>query len=212
MSSLLLFQISFDKKDSIVSALSIPRAEEFVARLRGRLSENRVRHCISVADTMWHIAKDLGIDQERAAIAGLLHDMCKAFSPSDMLAAAERYRIAINETQLRKPALLHGHVAAHEARHELNIDHDDVHEAIAWHVTGHPYVGPLALALYYPDFSEPYRDFEEAATARDIYQKDGIRKAVHYVAHAKMERLIAKQMLVDQNTQAFRAWLDATPV
>jgi HD superfamily phosphohydrolase YqeK len=78
-------------------------------------------------------------------------------------------------------------------------------------VTGHPNIGPLALALYYADFSEPYRDFEEASIAREIYKKEGIRKAAHYVAHAKMERLIAKQMLVDQNTQAFRAWLDETP-
>lgn len=194
-----------------MSALNIPRADEFVARLSGRLSENRVRHCISVAETMWHVAKENGLNAERAAIAGLLHDMCKAFSPADMLAAAEHYQIAVNETQRKKPSLLHGHVAAHEARHELGVDHDDVHEAIAWHVTGHPKVGPLALALYYADFSEPYRDFEEAARAREIYRKEGIRKAVHYVAHAKIERLVAKQMLVDPNTHAFRAWLETAP-
>ena len=201
----------FNDEDFIVSALSIPRADEFVARLRERLSENRVRHCISVAETMRHVAKENGLDVERAAVAGLLHDMCKAFSPADMLAAAERYRISINETQLKKPTLLHGHVAAHEAKHDLGVDHDDVHEAIAWHVTGYPKVGPLALALYYADFSEPYRDFEEAAVARDIYKKDGLHTAVRYVAHAKTERLVRKRMFIDPNTAAFRAWMETTP-
>ncbi|MCC6797100.1 MAG: bis(5'-nucleosyl)-tetraphosphatase (symmetrical) YqeK [Candidatus Hydrogenedentes bacterium] len=194
-----------------MSALSIPRADEFVARLRGRLSENRVRHCVSVAETMWQVASENGLDTNRAAVAGFLHDMCKAFTPADMLAAADRYRISINETQRKKPSLLHGHVAAHEAKHDLGVDHDDVHEAIAWHVTGYPNVGPLALALYYADFSEPYRDFEEAEVARDIYQKDGLRTAVRYVARAKTERLVTKRMLIDPNTDAFRAWLETAP-
>ena len=194
-----------------MSALSIPRAEEFVARLRGRLSENRVRHCISVAETMWQVATETGLDPSRAAIAGLLHDMCKAFTPADMLAAADRYQITINDTQRKKPSLLHGHVAAHESKHELGIDDAEIHEAIAWHVTGYPKVGPLALALYYADFSEPCRDFEEAATAREIYGKEGIRKAVHYVAHAKIERLVSRQLLVDPNTHAFRTWLETAP-
>lgn len=156
---------------------------------------------------MQKIAGDVGVDPHRAVVAGLLHDMCKAFGPSDMLAAAERYRIAINETQRQRPALLHGHVAAAEAKHELGIEHDDIYEAIAWHVTGRPKLGPLALALYYADFSEPLRTHDEAAVAREIYHKEGLRKAVAYVAHAKIERLLAKHALVDPHTQDFRNWL-----
>ncbi|NUM54691.1 MAG: HD domain-containing protein [Candidatus Hydrogenedentes bacterium] len=190
-----------------MSALNIPRADEFVARLRQRLSENRVRHCISVAETMWCIAGAIGINPERAAVAGLLHDMCKAFTPADMLAAAERYRIAVTETQRQRPALLHGHVAAEEARHELGVAHDDVYEAIAWHVTGRPQIGPLALALYYADFSEPFREFDEALVARDIYRREGLRKAVSYIAHAKIERLMNKKGLVDPHAHDFRLWL-----
>lgn len=192
-----------------MSALSIPRAAEFVARLRERLSENRVRHCISVAETMWVIAGNAGIDPERAALAGLLHDMCKALGPPEMLAAAERYRIAVNDTHRQKPMLLHGHVAAAEAKHELGVAHNDVHEAIAWHVTGRPNVGPLALALYYADFSEPLRTHDEAAIARDIFKREGLRRAVTYVARAKIERLVAKNALVDPHTQDFRNWLEA---
>lgn len=192
-----------------MSALHIPRADEFVARLRTRLSEARVRHCISVAETMWGLADDAGVDRERAAVAGLLHDMCKALGPADMLAAAERYRIEVNDTHRQKPMLLHGHVAAAEAKHELGIAHDDVNEAIAWHVTGRPHVGPLALALYYADFSEPLRTHDEAAVAREIFANEGLRRAVTYVARAKIERLIAKSALVDPHTRDFRLWLEA---
>lgn len=156
---------------------------------------------------MWSIAECVGIDPERAAIAGLLHDMCKALSPADMLAAAERYRIAVSDVQHQRPMLLHGHVAAEEAKHELGIAEDDVYEAIAWHVTGRPEVGPLALALYYADFSEPLRDFDEAAVARRIYENEGLRQAVKYVARAKIDRLLMRNSLVDPNTHKFSQWL-----
>lgn len=157
---------------------------------------------------MWSIAERVGIDPERAATAGLLHDMCKAFTPADMLAAAERYRIAVNDTQRRCPMLLHGHVAAEEAKHELGVAEDDVYEAIAWHVTGRSEIGPLALALYYADFSEPLRDFDEAAVARRIFEKEGLRRAAAYVARAKIERLSTRNSLVDPNTQKFSLWLE----
>lgn len=192
-----------------MSALNIPRAAEFVALLRARLSEGRVRHCVSVAETMWAIADDAGIDRERAVVAGLLHDMCKALGPAVMLAAAERYRIDINESQRKKPMLLHGHVAAAEAKHELGIAHDDVHEAIAWHVTGKPNIGPLALALYYADFSEPLRNFEEAAVSREIFKHRGLLRAVAYVATAKIERLVQRNALVDRQSHDFWQWLAA---
>jgi predicted HD superfamily hydrolase involved in NAD metabolism len=191
-----------------VSALSIPRADEFVARLRQRLSESRVRHCISVAETMWIVAGDIGLNREGAAIAGLLHDMCKAFSPADMLAAASRYNIAMNEAQRLRPSLLHGHVAAHEAKHELGISDNSIQEAIAWHVTGHPKIGPLALALYYADFSEPLREGSDAARAREIYATKGLQPAVSFAAQSKLDRLVAKNAHIDSNSHAFRAWLD----
>jgi len=188
--------------------MKIPRADEFVAILRARMGEARLRHCISVAEMMWSIAPATGVDREKAAIAGFLHDMCKSMPQEEMLAAAESYGIPINEVQRKRPTLLHGLVAAEEARHQLGIHDGEVHEAIAWHVTGKPDIGPLALSLYYADFSEPLRTHEEAAQARTIFDTAGLLRAVRFVANAKVAILNRKNALVDPNAHQFSAWLE----
>ena len=191
-----------------MSAMKIPRADEIVAILRARVGGARLRDCVSVAERMWSIAPATGVDPEKAAIAGFLHDMCKSMPQEEMLAAAESYGIPINEVQRKRPTLLHGLVAAEEARHQLGIHDDAVHEAIAWHVTGKPDIGPLALSLYYADFSEPLRTHEEAAQARTIFDTAGLLRAVRFVANAKVAILNHKNALVDPNAHQFSAWLE----
>ena len=94
---------------------------------------------------------------EASIAAGLLHDLCKGMGASDMLEAARRYGIALTDAQRSNPGLLHGPLAAKECRRALGIRDDAVYEAIYWHTTGHPGLGPLALALYLADFAEPLR-------------------------------------------------------
>lgn len=157
---------------------------------------------------LWAIAPLTDVDREKAVIAGLLHDMCKAKPQAEMLAAAESYGIQVNETQRKRPTLLHGRVAAEEVRRELGIADDEVYEAIAWHVTGKPGIGPLALSLYFADFSEPCRTHDEAAEARRIFDAEGLMRAVRYVAQSKVSMLAAKNAVMDPIAHAFGAWLD----
>jgi predicted HD superfamily hydrolase involved in NAD metabolism len=194
-------------EDCIVSALSIPRADEFLHALRESVGETRVRHCVSVAELLWSIAQPAGVDPEKAAIAGLLHDLCKGMRNEELLAAALEYGIEVSDVHRARPGLLHGHVGAEYCRRRLGIEDDVVHEAIAWHVTGRPHYGPLGLALYFADFAEPLRAHPESAEARRRFDNRGLLHAVAYVADAKLRHLEEKGALIDPSTQAFRAWL-----
>lgn len=167
-----------------------------------------MQHCVSVADTLWSVAPRIGIDREKAVTAGLLHDMCKGMGHDALLNAAESYGLQISPVQRKRPSLLHGHVAAEEARRERMIDSDDVYEAIAWHVTGRRAMGALALALYYADFSEPLRTYEQAEAARQIFERHGLQAAVQYIADQKVRMLFEKGALVDDAAHDFRNWLE----
>lgn len=190
-----------------MSALSIPRADEFLRTLRESVGETRVRHCISVAELLWSIATRANIDPEQAATAGLLHDLCKGMRNEELLAAAHQFGIDISDLHRARPSLLHGHVGAEYCRRQLGIEDENVHEAIAWHVTGRPHYGLLGLALYFADFAEPLRAQPESAEARKRFDTDGLFRAVAYVADAKLKHLEDKQALIDPATRAFRAWI-----
>ncbi len=185
---------------------SIPRAEEFFGIIEDRLKPKTLHHVLGVTELMLRVAPDLGISLEDAAAAGLLHDLCKPLKRAEMIAAAEDYRLPISETQREKPALLHGPVAAEEAKRELNVESDAVYEAIYWHTTGKPGLGLLGQALYFADFSEPNRTYSGSAEARALLKAEGFTKALLYAADSKLE-VVQSKAAVDPMTEAFNDWL-----
>lgn len=187
-------------------AHATPRAAEFIALLKERLPERTVRHSISVADLMQQVAPKAGVDSGAAVTAGLLHDLFKATKGAELLEAARRYRIPISAGHHEKPMLLHGPVAAEEAKHVLGIEDEGVYDAIYWHTTGRANFGKVGLALYFSDFAEPFRAMPESAEARTKLASEGFAAAVRYVAEKKLEH-VRKKFTVDPNTAAFDAWL-----
>jgi len=184
-----------------------PRANEFIDLLNERLPERTFRHVISVANLMAEIAEQAGVDKDQAVTAGLLHDLFKATKGHELLEAADRYGIPIGPIHRDKPMLLHGPVAAEEARHVLGVSEPDIYEAIYWHTTGREKLGPLGRALYFADFSEPLRTMPESAEARQRLASDGFIPALLYVAEKKLHHCRDKYH-VDPATEAFNEWLN----
>lgn len=190
--------------------MQAPRAKELLSLLRERVSEKRASHCIFTAEFLSSFAEKAGVSHDKAVTAGLLHDMCKDLDDDQMLTKADEYNIEVSELQTKKPSLLHGPVAAEEARRNLGIKDDEVYEAIYWHATGRPGLCLLGQALYVADFSEPLRAFPDARLGREILQKEGFIRALKFVAHAKISHIQGKAQIVDPISEAFREWLDAT--
>lgn len=185
---------------------SISRAEEFFGIIENRLKPKTLHHVLGVTELMLKVAPHIGISIEDAAAAGLLHDLCKPLKRNAMIAAAERYNLTINDTQREKPQLLHGPVAAEEAKRELNVESEDVYEAIFYHTTGKPGLGLVGQALYFADFSEPNRTYEGSTEARALLSAEGFTKALLYAADAKLTHIQSKAH-IDPLTQTFNDWL-----
>jgi len=183
-----------------------PRAKEFVHLLRERLSEQTVSHSIFTAALMASFAAEAGITNEQAVTAGLLHDLYKDADDATVLATAEKWGIVPSETQRNNPGLLHGALAAEECRRNLGVTDSTVLEAIEWHTTGKPGLGPVGLALYLADFAEPSRRHGVAAEAREILRREGFRKALFYTSEKKLEHVNSKRD-TDPMTVEFHRWL-----
>lgn len=181
-----------------------PRADEFLALIRERLPVKTYRHTLSVAQTMLDAAEAAGISEEQAVTAGLLHDLCKPLKPDALAEKAKRYGIT---QYLDVPNLLHGPVAAEEARRELGVQDEAVIDAVRWHTTGRAEWGRVGQVLFYADFSEPRRPHPQAAEARRILTERGFNAALRYVVHEKFH-FVKKKYAPDPNTQAFEEWVN----
>jgi len=181
-------------------------AKELVRLLRERVSGKTASHCIFTAEYLSSFAPKLGVTNDQAVTAGLMHDLWKGADEEAYLAEAAKYGIAPNDAQKQKPKLLHGPIAAEECRRKLGIDDPAIYEAIYWHTTGRPGLGTLGLALYVADFAEPTRTMAEAAEARTMLRKAGFNPTLRYVAEQKILH-IRKKTSVDPVSEEFYAWV-----
>lgn len=156
---------------------------------RARLSEKRYAHVKGVADTAETLARRHGLPPRKTRLAALLHDISRESSPDELLAAAQRNGMELDDFTADRPMLLHGPVAAEAARRELGVEDPEVLEAVRVHTTGAPRIGPVAVAVYVADKIEPSRDYPSVEELRDLAQKDlhetaaSILRATH--AHNK---------------------------
>ncbi len=183
------------------------RYKEFLQLLRKRLPDNKVSHCVFVAEYLASFADKINIDHDAAVTAGLLHDLHRITVPEELFEIADRYQIPISTEQRENPVLLHGPVAAVVCRNELNIDDEDVYEAIYWHTTGRPKFCRLGQALYLADFSEPKRKYPEAAQARELLRKQGFDAALQYVIETRNNYIQERIGAMHPDSYAFQLWV-----
>ncbi len=111
-----------------------------------------------MSQTAEALAKALNLPpetQEKAALAGLLHDAAKLLTPPELSAKAEQYGVTLSEEDRRNPQVLHAKVAPAYVQEALGIDDPEVLNAIAAHTTGHGAMSPLELIVYVADKIEP---------------------------------------------------------
>jgi len=76
------------------------------------VKKSRFEHSERVAEMCVVLAKKAGVDEQKAYLAGIGHDMCKDFSDEKLFELAAKDGKAIIDFDRKKPALLHGRAAA----------------------------------------------------------------------------------------------------
>ena len=149
---------------------------------RERLSDKRYEHTVRVAETARRLAKLHGLDQEKARLAGLLHDTAREIGKEELLRVAEEDGLSVGDFERERPILLHGPVAAELAREDLGVEDVEILDAVRAHTTGEPGMGPLALALFVADKIEPGREQPGVEDLRELAPA-----SLHRAARAALE-------------------------
>lgn len=143
--------------------------------LRGKayeyLKPKRIPHVAGCEKEAVRLAERWGVDREKAATAGILHDITKKLNFDEQLNLCDKYGIIFSTAELSYPALLHARTGAALARELFGIA-DDIFEAIRWHTTGKPDMTLLEKIIYLADGIEPTRDYPSVEKIREAAYED----------------------------------------
>lgn len=112
----------------------------------------RLLHALRVADLARTLAARAGADAGRAYLAGVVHDVARDLPPAELLRLAPPE----HEIDACHPLAVHGR-AGRRLLERWGLADPAVLEAVEDHTTGPRGPGPVALALYIADVSEPGR-------------------------------------------------------
>ena len=173
--------------------------EEARDAVYGMIPEKRYIHTMLVVQTAKLLAEKNGVDNNKAAWAGLLHDCAKALAPDESLAMLSSLDCPVDEITLRERSLLHAPLGAALAKSVFGIDDQEILDAIACHTTGKANMTTLDKIIYLADAIEPSRDYPQVEELRKQAMED-LDGAVLAYMDVSIKYILKKGGLLHPNT------------
>ncbi len=139
---------------------------DFVSELKRYLTERRYRHTAYVAVEAVSLAKQVGVDPEKAFLAAALHDVAKKLSVEQLQELGYLPDPAIPEP------VIHAFAGAYMAEHVFGVEDPEIIDAIRYHTTGRPAMSQLEKVIYVADCIEKTRDYEGVGSFRRAVYRD----------------------------------------
>lgn len=181
---------------------------EYMRReLQQRLKRNRFAHSVGVAYTAVKLAKRFGVDEEKAYIAGLLHDCAREYENDEMLDQAIRWGIEINYVEREMPILLHPYIGAKMIRPIYGVRDEEIEQAIWRHTVGAIDMTPLDKIIYIADMIEPNRTYPGVEELRNLAETAELDEIILTALSESIIFVVRKNSLVHPTTISARNFL-----
>ncbi|PJI09560.1 MULTISPECIES: bis(5'-nucleosyl)-tetraphosphatase (symmetrical) YqeK [Clostridium] len=149
-------------------------------------------HSLRVAKEAKVLAERYGINNEKAEIAGLLHDISGIYPSDERLKIAEELGLNIFEEERVLPLILHQRISAIMAEELFHVHDKEILSAIACHTTLKAKASKMDMVLFVADKIQwdkegvpPYLD--ELEKSLSVSLKNGTFSYIKYqLKHAKI--------------------------
>lgn len=138
--------------------------------IKGRLSKKRFEHSVNVSRQAVHLAKLYGADEDKAELAGLLHDIMKEETGESQLCYIRARMRRPSDALLAVPKVWHGFAGAGYLKKELRINDKEILDAVAYHSTGRVNMTLLDKIIYLADYTSAERDYNGADEMKKIVE------------------------------------------
>ena len=165
--------------------------------LKNNLNEKRYIHTLGTADCAKELAKQFKLNQDKAYLAGLLHDCAKCF-PNEKLLDIIHKHLDVEECEMLNYKTLHAPVSAYIAETEFKITDKEILSAIRWHTLGTLDMTDFEKIVFIADKIEPNtRDEEYSAKIRDLLsEENGLNKALLKCYKETIKSLVKRDLKI----------------
>lgn len=140
-----------------------------IEKLKENLSEKRFNHSLEVAKEAKNLAIQYDFDEEKAFLAGILHDCCKCFGLDKIYEVCDKFSFEMDDVLKKQPDLAHSFLGYFIAKEEYGIEDNDILNSIKYHTTGKENMTLLEKIIYIADYIEPTRaHFDGIEKAREL--------------------------------------------
>lgn len=177
--------------------------KELQKKLGSSLKKKRFEHSLGVCGEAVRMAALFGADEEKAYIAGLLHDCAKCLSRDEETEVCKKYNIYLDDMTDRCHAVAHAPIGAVLAEHEYGITDPEILDAIRYHTVARADMTLLDKIIYVADMTEPNRDYDGADELRKLAKKN-IDAAYREAVRQSLIHNLNKGAIIHPNT--LEAW------
>lgn len=180
--------------------------DQVLAWLADNVPASRLQHILGVEQMSIEMAQHYHLDVEKAAQAGLMHDLAKYFKPTLLLQMARNKGIEVDPVCETTPHLLHADVSAIVAKDKFGMQDQEVLEAIRNHTLGRPGMSGLSCVVFIADTLEPSRGNTPELEALRQVSRQELYKAVWQTADYGLKFLLDSRCLIHPRTILTRNW------
>ncbi|MGX4600899.1 bis(5'-nucleosyl)-tetraphosphatase (symmetrical) YqeK [Faecalimicrobium sp. JNUCC 81] len=181
--------------------------ENINSKLKEMLPEKRFNHSLNVATCAAKLSEIYNYDKEKAYLAGIAHDCAKYLNKEEVKYYVNKYNINLDSLEKDNLALSHSVIGSYIAKYELNIENDDIINAIKYHTTGKENMDILEKIIYIADLIEEGRDFPGVEKLRELTYSGKLNEALIVSFNNTIKFVIDNNQMIHPRTIDARNYL-----
>lgn len=180
-------------------------SDEIVAKEKANMDKKRFEHCVGVSETARKLARLNNYDEDKAALAGFIHDYAKQVPNEEYCKVIKEENFDPDLLNWNR-AIWHGIVGTYFIKRDLKITDPEILQAVWRHTTADVEMTTLDKIVFMADFIEPGRDFKGVDKAREITFKDLDEGVGYQLAHTLKYLIKQRSKIYPKTLQAYNVW------
>lgn len=180
--------------------------EKYESIIKERLSEYRFTHSMNVAKRAREFAKIYGLDENKAYLTGILHDITKETEYAEQEKYMDNLGIIPTELEKSNKLVYHQISGACYVKSVLGIDDEEILGAIRYHTTGRADMTDFEMLIYLADLTSAERSYPDVEKVRELADKS-LEDAMLYATRFTITDLANKNRVIHPDTLYCYNWV-----